>query len=209
MKRSLPELQMMNYLTKIKAACTAAVTDIITSAAHGLSNNDCVQFTTTTTLPAGLALLTNYYVTVINANTFYVSATVGGDNVDITDTGTGTHSFNLQGKVIECEDHKHLVISINTANSANLTMKFQGTIQSNVNFNVAQSATNRWNYVQAIDLNSGTAIGGDTGIALTGTDDNRLLEINTNGLKAICLEVPTWTAGTINAYVKKFANDNV
>lgn len=210
MKRSIPEVQIFDYATKIVLAITAATTDIITGTAHGLSVGDCIQFTTDNTLPAGLSLLTNYYViSVLSANTFKVSATVGGPSVDITDTGTGNHAYNLKGNPIECEDFKHLIVSINTANNASLTFKFQGSIQSDVNFNAAQSPTNRWDYIRSVDLNSGTYVAGDTGYTLAGTDDNRLFELNTNGIKNFNIAVTAFTAGTIEARAKKFANDNI
>lgn len=210
MKRSAPELRIFNYLTKIVLAVSAAATDVITGTAHGLTVGDCVQFTTDGTLPAGLDLLTNYYVVeVLSANTFKVSAIPGGTSVNITDTGTGNHAYNLKGKSIECEDHKHLVISVNTANSASLTYKFQGSIQSDVDFNAAQAPTNRWDYVRTVDLNSGTYVAGDTGYTLAGTDDNRLFEVNTNGLKNICVAITAFTAGTMEVRVKRFANDNI
>lgn len=67
-------------------------TDILTKASHGLASGTRVRFTTTTTLPAGLALATTYYVINPTTNTFQVSATLAGAAVDITDAGTGVHS---------------------------------------------------------------------------------------------------------------------
>src|SRR3990167_5004911 len=74
---------------------TAAVDDTITSTAHGLSNGNQVILTTTTTLPAPLTLAYGYYVINSAANTFKLSATSGGAAVNITDTGTGTHTWTL------------------------------------------------------------------------------------------------------------------
>ena len=87
------------------AEFTAAITDIITSAGHGLSDNDIVQFTTTGTLPAGLSLNVSYYIINSATNTFKVSLTLGGSAVDITNTGTGIHTWTQitmpQGKFIK------------------------------------------------------------------------------------------------------------
>jgi hypothetical protein len=70
-------------------------TDVFTSAsAHGLQVNDMVRFTSTTTLPAPLVAGTDYYVkTVPSTTTFTISATKGGATLDITTTGTGTHTW--------------------------------------------------------------------------------------------------------------------
>jgi len=53
--------------------------------------DDPVQFTTSGTLPAPLALVTNYYVRAIVGSTFTVATAAGGDAIDITDVGAGAH----------------------------------------------------------------------------------------------------------------------
>ncbi len=74
-----------------------AATNVITiSADHGLGVGNIVQFTTSGTLPAGLTLATDYYVlTVPSTATLTVSATRGGAVVDISGTGSGTHTAHL------------------------------------------------------------------------------------------------------------------
>ena len=75
-------------------AFTAATSDIITSATHGLLTDDLIKCTTSDTLPAGLANDVIYYVKKIDANTFTLALSSGGADVDITDTGTGTHTWH-------------------------------------------------------------------------------------------------------------------
>jgi hypothetical protein len=77
-----------------------ASTDFLTLTAHGLVAGIRVQFTTSGTLPAGLALLTDYYIIndpafPLTANTFQVSAAPNDDKVDITTTGSGTHTVSI------------------------------------------------------------------------------------------------------------------
>lgn len=86
--------------TLAAVAFTAAASDVCTSAAHGLENGTCVTVATTTTLPAGLAAATHYFVIEKTADTFKLSLTPGGAAVDITDAGTGTHSFTVVPQVI-------------------------------------------------------------------------------------------------------------
>lgn len=63
--------------------------------AHGLALNDPVKFTTTTTLPSGIAVTQMYWVSdVVDANTFEVSDEWDGNSVTLTTTGTGTHTFH-------------------------------------------------------------------------------------------------------------------
>ena len=57
------------------------------------ADGDTVRLSTTTTLPAGLAIETTYYVVSVAAATLKVSATFGGSAINITDTGTGTHTL--------------------------------------------------------------------------------------------------------------------
>lgn len=73
-------------------------TDLITKAAHGLITGLKGQFTTVTTLPAGLSLATDYFIVVISSSTFKVSDTyahalAGTNIIDITDQGTDNHTF--------------------------------------------------------------------------------------------------------------------
>jgi hypothetical protein len=72
-------------------------TSVITENAHGLQTGMVGQFTTTTTLPSGLSLATNYYVVVVSANTYKVATSlanaIAGTTVTISSGGTGTHTF--------------------------------------------------------------------------------------------------------------------
>lgn len=78
---------------------TAAVTDICTSAANDYTTGLKVQLTTTTTLPAGLSLATDYFVVVLTTTTFKLATSLANATaatpivVDITDAGTGTHTI--------------------------------------------------------------------------------------------------------------------
>lgn len=92
-----------NYALQFTAAAspsaktfTAAVTDVLTAAAHGFYTGLKVQLTTTGTLPAGLALTTDYWVIRVTADTFKLADSLAhadaGTAVDVTDVGTGTHT---------------------------------------------------------------------------------------------------------------------
>ena len=78
-------------------------TDSINETAHGLSTGDRVQLTTDGTLPAGLALATDYYVIRVDADNIQFAATAidaeEGTAVIITAAaGTGTHTVTEQEK---------------------------------------------------------------------------------------------------------------
>lgn len=80
----------------------ATATDVFTSvSAHGLAVGDTVTFKSTVTLPSPLVAGTKYYVITVPATTtFTISLTSGGTRVDVTDTGTGTHSVCFTKGVI-------------------------------------------------------------------------------------------------------------
>lgn len=73
-----------------------AGTDLCTITSHGYYTGLKVAATSSGTLPAGLSA-TNYYVIKVSANTFKLATSaanaLAGTAVDITDTGTGTHTL--------------------------------------------------------------------------------------------------------------------
>ena len=82
------------------SAFTASdTTDRLTAVNHLLKNGDEVLLTTTDTLPAPLALATRFFVVEATKHTFKLATIENGDPIDLTDTGTGTHSFELVGAV--------------------------------------------------------------------------------------------------------------
>jgi len=189
---------IFSSISKVQAAFTAAITDIITSAAHGLQDNDCVQLTTTATLPAGLVLATSYYVISRTEDTFKLSLSPGGTEVDITDIGTGTHTFHLKGKAIYVGSYKDHKLTMDFSGTPTMTVKVQGSDQDVVDFNAAQSAFNRWDYVQIIDTQNNIPNDGDVGIVVTAGDyPHQDYSVNVDGLVWLTVVVTAWTAGAL------------
>ena len=201
MKNSSIEQLIFLGTAVLEAAFTVtAATDLVTSNAHALSEGDKLQLTTGTTLPAGLALTTDYYVINPTTNTFKLSASRGGTAVDITDTGTGTHTFHLKGRIAYVGDWEHVNLSFNFITTPTMTIKVQGSHSDTVpDFNAVQSYTNMWDYIDTLDAQNGTSVDGDTGYACTGTADNRMLSATVKGLKWLTVAVTAWTAGTLDA----------
>lgn len=100
------------------------------------------------------------------------------------------------------EGYSKIFFQLGTASSANGTLKIQISFsRTKPDFSSAASATNHWTYASTIDMAPGTALAGATGVALTGTDSFRNLELNVGTPCWISAEL-TWTAGTwtLNAY---------
>ena len=125
--------------------------------------------------------------------------------------------FNAQGSTatgiaVLCEDYRHVIFSLATdgGSDASFTIKFQGAIDEGATtdsapaFGSAQTVTNHWDYIEVIDLQSGTAIDGDTGVAVAGADDYRLFEANINGLKYVCARLTAYAEGEITVKVRLF-----
>lgn len=107
------------------------------------------------------------------------------------------------GESINVEDFTNIVLAFSSDTSANGTVKFQGSVSDSApTFSSAQSTANHWDYVQTKDLEDGSTIDGDTGIALAGTDDVRLVEVNTNLLKWITATVTARSAGSFTVVAK-------
>ena len=111
------------------------------------------------------------------------------------------------GKNIFVGDSQHITIMVSTASSANLTVKMQGAMTEEApDFSAAQTVANQWDYIEMKDLQDGSAIDGDTGIAPAGTDDFRIFEVNVNGLQWINMRVTARAAGSVTATARLFTN---
>lgn len=92
-------VQLMPYSwtqTLTTATYTADnTTDFLTSAGHGLNNDDIVELTNSGgAVPTGLYLRKNYFVVNKTVNTFQLALTAGGAAINFTSNGTGTNSWN-------------------------------------------------------------------------------------------------------------------
>lgn len=66
--------------------------DLIQKTSHNIESNNLVRFTTTDTLPSPLQTDTDYIATNISTNDFQIKSKSTRQLIDITDTGTGTHT---------------------------------------------------------------------------------------------------------------------
>lgn len=65
----------------------------ITKAGHGLAADREIFFSTTGALPTGITVFTHYYVKGPGADTFNISATVGGANINTSGSQSGVHNL--------------------------------------------------------------------------------------------------------------------
>lgn len=102
-KADWPFLHRIRSMTSyaFSSTFTAAVTDICTAAdTILLETGTPVRVSSATTLPAGLSANTTYYVIFQSSTTFKLATSfanaLAGTAIDITDTGTGTHTVQVQ-----------------------------------------------------------------------------------------------------------------
>lgn len=130
--------------------------------------------------------------------------------------GTGVDAI---GESLFVEGHRHIILAIASdgGGDANATLRFQGSVGDTLtaettaadtppDFSATQSITNHYDFVQVIDLQDGAPIDGDTGIVFASADDNRLVEVNVNGLRWFNVRLTAHSAGEIT--VKAVILDN-
>lgn len=111
-----------------------ATPGVVTWTAHGLAPNTPVKFASSGSLPTGLTAGTTYYVkTVLSADTFSVSATLGGAAVDTSSAGSGTHT----GTTVPVPSKRYFVGLVTAATEGfggpNNVRQLQTTVEVNSN----------------------------------------------------------------------------
>ena len=77
-----------------------ADTDLLTCKGHGVQERDQIVLATSASdLPAPLSASVTYFARDVTPNAFKLATVPGGAKVDITDAGSGTHTFYVVGSV--------------------------------------------------------------------------------------------------------------
>jgi len=157
-----------SYLLKDKAPSTVTVTiatpGVFTLAAHGYSVGDSILLSTTGALPTGVVVNTVYYiVSTPTADTFTVSATLGGAAINTTGTQSGVHTLYsalmATGMGITDDGYTSATQHDNYfLNLDNLTSLRIHKLNMRAALTVANGyATGAWQYKTAIQTITGTA----------------------------------------------------
>ena len=99
--RDIPKAVTITYVAGYATTFTTAyATDTFTVGNAVFSDADIVRVSTDQgDLPASLAVDTDYHVRDVSGSTLKLAATAGGDAIDLSDDGTGTHYIGLAGVV--------------------------------------------------------------------------------------------------------------
>lgn len=124
-------IRRMSNQTFLSAAVDISK-DQITLENHGLSHNEKVTLTTSGTLPAGLATSTDYFVIVVDADTFQLSESLDGEAIDLTGVGSGTHTVVQSLVTIASEDLGKIALMLPQAVTSDLNAGEKQSIEVEV-----------------------------------------------------------------------------
>jgi len=111
------------------------------------------------------------------------------------------------GVAISCEDFRYILLTLSSADTANFTIKFQGSMSDDCpDFSAARTVLNRWEYIQVKDMQSGSAIDGDTGVSFAAADDVLRYETVFSGYNWVSATISSYVAGSITLSVKLYNN---
>lgn len=120
-----------------------------------------------------------------------------------TFTATSTSSTLPTPTLVK--DYSNLIYTI-VANGTG-TIKFAGTIYDTpIDPTQTSSSTNPWDYIEVVDLQNGTTIDGDTGVAFTGSE-TRMFEVNVNAQSWVTPVATSYTTGTILVFQAATSNE--
>ena len=109
--------------------------------------------------------------------------------------------------VVPASGFQHATFGVDSASSANLTIKFFGSVsETKPDPTAAQTAANSFSYLKSTDLEDGSVINGNTGLVATGTDLHGMVNADFNGLRWIGVILSTHNSGSITVTARLFVN---
>lgn len=142
-----------------------------------------------------------WYVTRTGANTFTLDGSTGNG------VGGATGAMAKACGIALTEDFTHAVFNLAFATSPTMTVKLAGAIsESSPDFAATQSPSNAYDFIDMTDLQDGSSIDGDTGVAVAGTADVRQFEANINGIRWLSFLPTAGSAGTVTITARLFSN---
>ncbi len=127
--------------------------------------------------------------------------------MEVIDGDTATTTSSTLPNAMLVKSFANVDCAIETTGSATATIQFTGSLMDDApDPSATSSITNQWSYIEVVDLEDGTAYDGDTGIAITGTDIHKIVELNISTLAWVRPMITSYTTGTI--YVSCIASDN-
>ncbi len=120
---------------------------------------------------------------------------------DASSTGAGNY--------IDVDNTDFLIISLDVDSTSTLTVQFQGSIQSDVDFSSGQSSDNSWIYLAATDLNNellqgNSSLTGGDGVSVSSSTTHKHIGINVRGLKWVTANVTSHDSGSVTVKARTY-----
>lgn len=211
------EIMLFDAVTPVAiTSSTDATPIVITATTHGFATGDRVLLYGHTTNVAANGI---FKVTKLTANTFSLQNEFTGADVAGSGAGAGSSGVCMKAPpILLVSDYKNIILQIGTTGTATTTLKIAGSLglpasgQSSPrwdlpNMGATVSPANPYTFVQIIDLDTGAAVNGATGVVVAGADVNKSYEVNVNAVKYLTVIPITWSAGVIT--VKALMNTTI
>jgi len=194
------EYKLLNAAAPRAVASSTNASPIVvtTAAAHGLSTGDEVAINGHLVNTAANG---SFEIVVTGTTTFELVGSTGNG------VGGATGVFTEKPHVALSADFQHAVLAFDTdgGGDAAMTVKCVGSIQKTPpDFAAPQGPDNQYEFIDMIDLQDGASVDGDTGFVVAAADDNRMFEVNVNGLMWISVIATAGTAGEITVNARLF-----
>lgn len=202
------EVTLYDNITPVTVASSTDATPIVvtTSTNHGYTTGQRVLIYGHTTNVAANGI---YIATVLSPTTFSLGDEITGASIVGSGAGAGAAGITVPAPpVMLAIDFRNIVLQINTSGTATVTLKAVGSLGMSASFAKAPrnaypniggtlGPSDPYSFLQIINLDSGTALAGSTGLVVAGTDVNNQFEINTNAQRYVTMIPTSWSAGAI------------
>lgn len=207
MQSNVIKYVLLNAVTPVAiTSSTDATPIVITATAHGFVTGDKVLIYGHTTNVAANGV---YKVTRLSSSTFSLQDLNTGASIAGSGAGAGSSGICMVApKIPIVGEFKNAILQVGTTGTATTTVKVAGSVglvsSNNIvnvgscpNFGGTVSPTNPYTFLQIINLDTGAAVNGATGIVVAGTDINNQYEVNINAMQYLTVIPISWTAGAI------------
>ena len=112
------------------------------------------------------------------------------------------NSINIGGYT-----NKEVTLDTDGSGLATMVIKFQISYQDEApDFNAARAVDNQWDYCAVRDREDNSVIDGDTGITVSGADDHRHFNLETNSAEWVNCIISGYSAGAVTVKIRMSNN---
>lgn len=195
-----------NVTPVVVTSSTDATPIVVTATAHGLVTGQRALIYGHTTNVAANGI---FVVTRLTANTFSLQDEITGANVAGSGAGAGSSGIVVPAPpVLHISDFRNIVLQVGTSGTATTTIKIAGSLGKPGSAAIAPRGSypnmagtlipaNPYQFLQAINLDTGATINGAVGIVVAGTDIDLNVEVNINAMLFLTVWPVSWSAGAI------------